>query len=140
MKTIEFAQKDKKVYEILAEIKRQDFSLSGSMCMLMRTGVRNITTSQADEICSYSGRGHVEQSNVFEALRKDVEIKLIAEVKEISFTEAMRRMNENREQFKMITRVGRERIIRRYTDLEDLKEYGIRDFDDLNDAKFYEIN
>ncbi|NRQ71971.1 hypothetical protein HQK17_28030 [Bacillus cereus] len=140
MKTIEFAQKDKKVYEILAEIKRQDFSLSGAMCMLLRTGVRNITSSQADTICTYAGRGQEEQANVFEALRKDVEIKLLPEPpKELTLAEAMERMNAKREPVKMVTRSGKERIIRRYTDFEDLTEYGIRDFDDLNDAKFFEV-
>ncbi len=140
MKTIEFAQKDKKVYEILAEIKRQDFSLSGSMCMLLRTGVRNITSSQADTLASYMGRGHEEQSNVFESLRKEVEIKLLPEpLKEFTLAEAMERMNAKREPVKMVTRSGKERVIRRYTDLENLQEYGIRDFDDLNDAKFFEV-
>ncbi len=137
--TITFKQADKAVFEIIKEIKRGGWNEGGTLRTLLRVGIStNITETQARTLCKYADKGEAQFTQIFEALKKGVTVKLEEEVKELTLAEAMKAMNVDRKTVKVVGRHG-EKEVRRFTDLEDLEDIGIIDIDDLHNAKFFTV-
>ncbi|PEM65290.1 hypothetical protein CN613_25430 [Bacillus pseudomycoides] len=137
-KVITFKEADKKVYEIIKEIKGQGWNAGGTLRMLLRCGTTKITEEQAKVACNYADRGNEAYTQIFEALSPRNDIKLEETAKELTLAEAMKAMNEDRQSVKIVTGSG-EKLVRRFTDFEDLEDIGIADFDDLHTAKFFTV-
>lgn len=139
-KVIEFNQSEKKVYDILKEIKNSPWNRSGNLCTLLRVGATdNITDEQARELCKYADKGQEQYRNLFEALETNVDLKLKEESKEITFAEAMERMNDKLETVRA-EHMGDTTTISKYESVSDMMdELGIRDFDDLSEVKFFTV-
>ncbi|MGD2278172.1 hypothetical protein [Bacillus wiedmannii] len=140
-KTITFKQSEKKVYEIMKEIKNSPWSRSGNLRTLLRVGtMNNITEAQAKELCKYADKGQEQYNNLFEALNQNVVIELEKEQpKELTLSEAMKRVNDDRETVRAV-HCGDEKTISKYESVSDMMdELGIRDFDDLSEVKFFTV-
>ncbi|NRQ71972.1 hypothetical protein HQK17_28035 [Bacillus cereus] len=140
-KTITFKQSEKKVYEIMKEIKNSPWSRSGNLRTLLRVGtVNNITEAQAKELCKYADKGQEQYNNLFESLDQNVKIELEKEQsKEITLSEAMERVNDKGETVRAV-HCGDETTISKYESVSDMMdELGIRDFDDLSEVKFFTV-
>ncbi|PGZ29530.1 hypothetical protein COE50_22205 [Bacillus anthracis] len=138
-KTITFKQEDKKVYEVLKEIKASGWNRSGNLRTMLRVGaIDNITREQAVLLAKHADKGEEAFRQIFESLEKDVTIKLEEEVKELTLAEAMKAMNVDRKTVKVVGRHG-EKEVQRFTDFEDLGDIGIIDIDDLHNAKFFVV-
>ncbi|PGM50856.1 hypothetical protein [Bacillus thuringiensis] len=138
-KTITFKQSEKAVFDVLKEIKASGWNRSGNLRTLLRIGaIDNITREQAVLLAKHADKGEEQYRQIFEALEKEVTIKLEEVVKELTLVEAMKVMNVDRKTVKIVGRAG-EKEVRRYTDFEELEEIGIRDIDDLDKAKFFTV-
>ncbi|MGE2643572.1 hypothetical protein ACQH7H_23480, partial [Escherichia coli] len=100
--TIIFKETEKEVFEVLSEIKSKGFSRSGSLRMLTRVGGCKITEDQLRTICNYAERGIEQYTNIFEAIREDVNIELESVAKEFTFAEAMKELNESRVSIRIV--------------------------------------
>lgn len=139
-KTITFKQSEKKVFDIMEEIKSSPWSRSGNLRTLLRVGTMdNITEAQAKELCKYADKGREQYNNLFEALNQDVEIALEKEQpKEITLAEALERMN-NGETIRA-EHCSDETTISKYESVSEMMDdLGIRDFDDLSEVKFFTV-
>ncbi|MEC3420532.1 hypothetical protein P4159_05985 [Bacillus thuringiensis] len=138
-KTITFKQSDKAVFEVLKEIKASGWNRGGNLRTMLRIGaIDNITREQAVLLAKYADKGQEQYQQIFEALEKEVTIKLEEVAKELTLVEAMKAMNVDRKRVKIVGRMG-EQEVHRFTDFEDLEEIGIRDIDDLDKAKFFTV-
>ncbi|MDF9638842.1 hypothetical protein [Bacillus cereus] len=139
MKTITIKQADKAVFEVLQEIKRNGWGRGGNLRMMLQVGAqKNITREQAILLTKYMDRGLTEYRNVTEAMERENVVKLEVIENEISFADAMHRMNEKLEYVKIVGSRG-EKTIRRYFDLIHLRDIGVNDFDDLQQAKYFTV-
>ncbi|WP_144466724.1 hypothetical protein [Bacillus nitratireducens] len=139
MKTITIKQSDKAVFEVLKAIKDNGWGLGGNLRMMLRVGtVGNLTREQTVTLANFMARGQEECRLVTEAMERENVVKLEVVEKEISFADAMHRMNEKLEYVKIVGSRG-EKTIRRYFDLIHLRDIGVNDFDDLQQAKYFTV-
>lgn len=138
-KTITFKQADKEVFEVLKEIKNRGWGIGGTLRMVLRVGtVARISEPQARLLCAYMAKGSEQYTQIFEALKEEVTIKLEEEVKEITLGEAMHSMNAGLATVR-VEFSGESMNVRWLTDLKELEKIGIFDIDDLHKAKFFTV-
>lgn len=137
-KTITFKQEEKKVYEVVKEVREMGFNVRGSLRAVLRTGGnKNITEVQAKVLGDFADTTE-KLDKITHSLDRRNSIELEVKEVELTLAEAMVKMNDEGEEV-IVSHFGDKMTVSRWTDLEDLMSIGINDFDDLNDAKFFVI-
>lgn len=135
-KTIVFKQEEKAVHEVVTKLRNSGYSLRGTLRMALRTGIDKLSEREAKVLTDFIETPE-DMDKVFHALVRTNEVTIEKAEVELSLAEAMVALNERNETV-TIEYFGDRKDIRWSTDLEDLQEIGIHDFDDLNDAKFFQ--